>query len=362
MPFLVEDFINQLSFVVGHLSLLIVHLPLLVYNQRESSSTGAIFMPKLEQVKLAVIGGSGLYNIEALTEVKEYRIKTPFGDPSDAIIVGTLAGQRVGFLPRHGRGHRLLPTEVNSRANIYALKMLGVERLLSVSACGSLREEYAPRHIVIPDQLFDRTMGRALTFFGNGIVAHTGLADPFCQHFSDLVYEAVQQTGAVVHKGATLVTIEGPRFSTKAESSLFRQWGMGIIGMTAIPEANLAREAEMCYACMAHVTDYDVWHVEEDPVTVTMVIERLLANVEVSKQAIVNLVPTLPAERECECEHALRDALITDRAVITDRIKRDLAPIIGKYIPMAPAPKARLKQANAKKAVAVKKPVQKKTR
>lgn len=292
-------------------------------------------MPKLEQVKLAVIGGSGLYNIEALTDVKEYKIKTPFGDPSDAIVVGTLAGQRVGFLPRHGRGHRILPTEVNARANIYALKMLGVERILSVSACGSLREEFAPQHIVIPDQLFDRTRGRALTFFGNGIVAHIGLADPFCPHFSELVYEAVQQTGATVHKGATLVTIEGPRFSTKAESSLFRQWDMGIIGMTAIPEANLAREAEMCYCCMAHVTDYDVWHVEEEPVTVTMVIERLLANVDVSKQAIVNLLSALPAERHCACEHALRDALITDRAVIPDRVKRDLAPIIGKYIPAA---------------------------
>ena len=306
-------------------------------------------MPKLEQVKLAVIGGSGLYNIEALTDVKEYKIKTPFGDPSDAIVVGTLAGQQVGFLPRHGRGHRILPTEVNARANIYALKMLGVERILSVSACGSLREEFAPQHIVIPDQLFDRTRGRALTFFGNGIVAHIGLADPFCPHFSELVYEAVQQTGATVHKGATLVTIEGPRFSTKAESSLFRQWDMGIIGMTAIPEANLAREAEMCYCCMAHVTDYDVWHVEEEPVTVTMVIERLLANVDVSKQAIVNLLSALPAERHCACEHALRDALITDRAVIPDRVKRDLAPIIGKYIPAAQVRQSGVKKTARKK-------------
>ena len=306
-------------------------------------------MPKLEQVKLAVIGGSGLYNMEALTDVKEYKLKTPFGAPSDAVVVGTLAGQRVAFLPRHGRGHRILPTEVNSRANIYALKLLGVERLLSVSACGSLREEFAPRHIVIPDQLFDRTRGRALTFFGNGIVAHIGLADPFCAHFSELVYDAVLQTGAVVHKGATLVTIEGPRFSTKAESRLFRQWGMGIIGMTALPEANLAREAEMCYCCMAHVTDYDVWHVEEEPVTVTMVIERLLANVDVSKQAITSLVPTLPAERDCECGHALRDALITDRAVIPDRVKHALAPIIGKYVPAAPAKRARPKQSSAQK-------------
>jgi 5'-methylthioadenosine phosphorylase len=247
-------------------------------------------------------------------------------------------------LPRHGRGHRILPTEVNNRANIYALKTLGVERILSVSACGSLREEYAPRHIVIPDQLFDRTRGRALTFFGQGIVAHIGLADPFCPRFSELVYEAVKQTGATVHHGATLVTIEGPRFSTKAESNLFRQWGIGIIGMTAIPEANLAREAEICYCCMAHVTDYDVWHVEEEPVTVSMVIERLLANVDVSKQAIVNLIPRLPAARQCDCEHALRDALITDRAAISARVKRDLAPIIGRYVPAAPAKKSSAKK------------------
>jgi 5'-methylthioadenosine phosphorylase len=311
-------------------------------------------MPKLEQVKLGVIGGSGLYDIEALKDVKEYKIKTPFGDPSDALVVGTLAGQRVAFLPRHGRGHRILPTEVNSRANIFALKMLGVERILSVSACGSLREEFAPRHIVIPDQLFDRTHGRHLTFFGNGIVAHVGLADPFCAEFSQRVYEAVQQTGATVHKGSTLVTIEGPRFSTKAESQLFRQWGIGIIGMTAIPEANLAREAEICYACMAHVTDYDVWHVEEEPVTVTMVIERLLANVEVSKQALTNLIPTLPAERHCACANALREALITDQRVIPDRVKRDLAPIIGRYLPAA--------QKSAAKKSAGKKRVVKKTK
>ncbi len=306
-------------------------------------------MPKLEQVKLAVIGGSGLYNIEALTDVREYKVKTPFGAPSDAVIVGTLAGQRVAFLPRHGRGHRILPTEVNARANIYALKTFGVERVLSVSACGSLREDFAPRHIVIPDQVFDRTRGRALTFFGNGIVAHVGLAEPFCAEFSQLVYEAAQQTGAIVHKGATFVTIEGPRFSTKAESNLFRQWGFGIVGMTAIPEANLAREAEMCYACMAHVTDYDVWHVEEDPVTVAMVVERLLANIDVSKRAIANLVLKLPAERQCECEHALRDAVITNPAAIPDRVKRDLAPIIGKYIPAAPAKKPRVKKAARRK-------------
>ncbi len=289
-------------------------------------------MPTTEQVKLAIIGGSGLYEMEGLTDVKEHKVKTPFGDPSDAIVVGTLAGKRVAFLPRHGRGHRILPTEVNSHANIWALKSMGVERILSVSACGSLREEFAPRHIVVPHQLFDRTRSRNLTFFGNGLVAHIGMADPFCPHFSKLVYEAVEKTGATVHWGATFVTIEGPRFSTKAESKLFRQWGFDIIGMTAIPEANLAREAEICYACMAHVTDYDVWHAEEEAVTVAIVIERLLANIEVTKQAIANLMPALPDERSCDCEHALRDAIITNRAVIPARVARDLAPIIGKYV------------------------------
>lgn len=306
-------------------------------------------MPKPEQVKFAVIGGSGLYDMEALTEVKEYKLKTPFGDPSDAIAVGMLSGQRVAFLPRHGRGHRILPTEVNARANIYALKTLGVERILSVSACGSLREDFAPRHIVIPDQVFDRTRRRDLTFFGGGIVAHVGLAEPFCRQFSQFVYEAVRQTGATVHQGATFVTVEGPRFSTKAESNVFRQWGCDIIGMTAIPEANLAREAEMCYACMAHVTDYDVWHVEEEPVTVAMVVERLLANIDVSKKAIANLVPTLPAERTCDCAHALRDALITRRDVISDRVKRDLAPIIGRYVPVPTVKKSTAKKRAVKK-------------
>jgi 5'-methylthioadenosine phosphorylase len=293
-------------------------------------------MPNPEKVSLAIIGGSGLYDMEALTGVKEYKLKTPFGDPSDAIVVGTLANKRVAFLPRHGRGHRFTPTEVNSRANIWALKSMGVERIVSVSACGSLREEFEPRHIVIPDQLFDRTRNRALTFFGNGLVGHIGLADPFCPELSQLVYDAVKSTGATVHQGGTFVTIEGPRFSTKAESKLFRQWGMDIIGMTAIPEANLAREAEICYACMAHVTDYDVWHESEKVVNVQMIIERLLANVEVSKQAITHLVPTLPAQRaNCECPTALASAIITQPKVVPEKVKRDLAPILGKYLPVA---------------------------
>jgi 5'-methylthioadenosine phosphorylase len=303
-------------------------------------------MPKLESVPFAVIGGSGLYNMEALTDVKEYSVKTPFGDPSDAIVVGTLSNQRIAFLPRHGRGHRILPTEVNARANIFALKLMGVERILSVSACGSLREDFAPRHIVIPDQVIDRTRQRPLTFFGGGLVAHVGLAEPFCPHLSQFVYEAARQTGAAVHRGATFVTIEGPRFSTKAESRLFRQWGCDIIGMTAIPEANLAREAEICYACMAHVTDYDVWH--EELVSVALVVERLLANVEVSKQAITNLVPMLPAERSCDCQHALRDAIITHRTAIPDRLKRDLAPLIGKYVERPTAKRRVSKKRKAK--------------
>lgn len=290
-------------------------------------------MPQHEAVSLAIIGGSGLYDIEQLTGIREVAVKTPFGDPSDAIVIGTLADQRVAFLPRHGRGHRFTPAEVNSRANIWALKSLGVERILSVSACGSLREEFAPRHIVVPNQLIDRTSGRALSFFGSGLVAHIGLADPFCAEFSKLVYEAVEQTGAHVHWGATFVTIAGPRFSTKAESQLYRQWGCDIIGMTAIPEANLAREAEICYACMAHVTDYDVWH--DEPVTISMVIERLLANVQISKQAIVNLIPTLPAARSCSCADALSNAIITHQDAIPNRVKRDLAPIVGKYLPVA---------------------------
>jgi 5'-methylthioadenosine phosphorylase len=291
-------------------------------------------MPKLEQVKLAIIGGSGLYDMEALTEVKEYKIKTPFGDPSDAIVVGSLSGKRVAFLPRHGRGHRLLPSEVNSRANIWALKSIGVERIVSVSACGSLRQEFEPRHIVIPSQLFDRTSGRPLTFFGNGLVAHVGLADPFCPELSGLLYEAVKKTGATVHMGGWFVTIEGPRFSTKAESTLFRQWGMDIIGMTAIPEANLAREAEICYACMAHVTDYDVWHANEEAVNVQMIIERLLANVEVSKRAIEYLAPAIPNRRACECPTALENSIITQPQFVPLKAKRDLAPIIGKYMPV----------------------------
>ena len=286
----------------------------------------------MEPVKLGVIGGSGVYEMEALTDIEEVKPQTPFGEPSDAIIIGTLSGRRVAFLPRHGRGHRISPTELNSRANIFALKSLGVERIVSISACGSLREDFAPRHIVIPDQIFDRTRERPLSFFGGGLVVHISFAEPFCPDLSQALYQAVKATGATVHKGGTFVTIEGPRFSTKAESNVFRQWGMDIIGMTAVPEAQLAREAEICYATMAHVTDYDVWHETEETVTVEGVIKNLLANAEVAKQAIQNLVPALPETRTCECQHALRNAIITNRQMIPDQVKKDLELLIGKYI------------------------------
>ncbi len=286
----------------------------------------------MEPVKLGVIGGSGVYDMETLTDIEQVKPQTPFGEPSDAIVVGMLSGQRVAFLPRHGHGHRISPTEVNSRANIFALKSLGVERIISISACGSLREDYAPRHIVIPDQLFDRTRERSLSFFGGGLVVHISFAEPFCPDLSQLLYKAATAAGATVHKGGAFVTIEGPRFSTKAESNVFRQWGMDIIGMTAVPEAQLAREAEICYATMAHVTDYDVWHETEETVTVEAVVKNLLANAEVAKQAIQNLVPMLPEKRTCACQHALREAIITNPDAIPEQVKKDLGLLIGKYL------------------------------
>ena len=297
-----------------------------------------------EPVRLAVIGGTGVYDIESLADVREIKIKTPFGDPSDAIIVGTLGGVRVAFLPRHGRGHRILPTEVNSRANIYALKTLGVERVLSISACGSLREDIKPRDIVIPDQLYDRTKLRSgNTFFGRGLVAHISFPNPFCADFSRRVAAAARQAGApTVHEGATFVVIEGPRFSTKAESAVYRKLGFDIIGMTAAPEAQLAREAEMCYATMGHTTDYDVWHETEQAVNMAMLIENLSANAALTKRAVEYLVGT-PAtlERSCECKDALATALVTQRDRIPEKLKRELAPIVGKYLPATIQPKRR---------------------
>lgn len=289
-------------------------------------------------VRFGVIGGSGVYQIEALADVEEVKLTTPFGDPSDSYIVGTLHGQRVAFLPRHGRGHRISPTRLNQRANIFGFKLLGVEYLIGVSACGSLQEQYAPGHIVIPDQLFDRTVHRALSFFDDpsvgtdGLVVHASVAEPFCTLLSELCYQAVLETGNRVHRGGNFVTIEGPRFSTKAESRVFRSWGMDIIGMTTTPEAQLAREAEMSYAVMAHVTDYDVWHESEEAVTVEMVVRTLLHNAEVAKQAVVNAIRLLSDAPPSPYADALRDAIITNRQLVRPDVVEKLRPLVGKYL------------------------------
>lgn len=285
-----------------------------------------------EKLSLAIIGGSGLYSMTGLTETTEHDINTPFGKPSSPIVTGMLEGKRVAFLARHGIGHTLTPGEVPYRANIYALKALGAERIISINACGSLREDYAPGQIVIPDQLFDNTKGRTRTFFGEGLVAHAGVADPFCTNTSMDLEKAVIETGAVVHHGGAFVIIEGPRFSTKAESNVFRSWGMSIVGMTAAPEAFLAREAELCYAVMAHVTDYDVWHISEAPVTVKMVIEVLNQNVAIAQAAIRNLVRRLPEKRSCQCENAMATSLITNPNVIPSETRKKLDLLIGKYL------------------------------
>jgi len=286
----------------------------------------------MAEAKVAVIGGSGLYQIEGLSDVEEVRVKTPFGDPSDAITLGTLAGVRVAFLPRHGRGHRISPTELPVRANIYALKSLGVEHIISVSAVGSLKEEIPPLDIVIPDQLIDRTRLRANTFFTGGIVAHTPFAEPFCPDLSDLLYESAKAAGARVHKGGTYVCMEGPMFSTKAESFLYRSWGASVIGMTALPEAKLAREAEICYATLAASTDYDCWHEEAESVTIEMVIQNLNKNVEMAKKIITATLPKISAERKCICATAIANAIITQQDLIPDKVKEDLKLIIGKYV------------------------------
>ncbi len=288
----------------------------------------------MEQATLGVIGGSGVYQMEGLTEVKEVKVKTPFGDPSDVIVLGILGNQRIAFLPRHGRGHRIMPAELPVRANIYAFKSLGVERIISISAVGSLREDFAPLDIVIPDQLFDRTKDRPTSFFGNGLVVHISFADPFCPELSQVLYNAAQKAGARTHKGGTLVVIDGPQFSTKAESEVYRQWKMDIIGMTAVPEAKLAREAEMCYAAVAMVTDYDVWHPSHDSVTVEMVVQNLLKNAEMGKRIVRYAASEIPAERtHCPCPTALRDSIITARDRIPAKSRRDLGLLLDMYLP-----------------------------
>lgn len=284
-------------------------------------------------IELAIIGGSGLYAMDGLSEIEEIEVTTPFGDPSDAIVVGTLHGRRVAFLPRHGKGHLLTPGEVPYKANIYALKSLGVRYIIAVSACGSLREDFAPGHIVIPDQLVDFTKDRERSFFGHGLVSHLSPADPFSVELNQALARAVSEFTDSLHLSGSFITIEGPRFSTRGESNLYRQWGMSIIGMTTSPEAFLAAEAEIAYAVMAHVTDYDVWHENEEPVTVEMVIRVLQRNTQLAQLAIAKLVEDMDVWAVDMAAHqAMNNALITDRSRITSRNKTDLALIVGRYL------------------------------
>jgi 5'-methylthioadenosine phosphorylase len=283
--------------------------------------------------QLAVIGGSGFYDMAELADRQEWEPETPFGRPSDAIVLGAIHGKRVAFLPRHGRGHRLLPQEIPVRANLWALKALGVEGIIAVSAVGSLRQEIAPRDMVIPDQIIDRTRHtRPTSFFGNGVVAHVGFADPFCADLSERLATEGEALGQRLHRGGTYVCMEGPLFSTRAESQMYRSWGASIIGMTAIPEAKLAREAEIAYAMLATATDYDVWHEEEADVSAEMVVQNLLANVETAQQIVSNVIKGLPADWRSSAAGALASAIVTDRDRIPAQTKLDLAPIIGGYI------------------------------
>ena len=285
----------------------------------------------MAEALIGVIGGTGLYRMEGLEGAEEVAVDTPFGAPSNVIVTGTLNGVGVAFLPRHGRGHRLSPTELPARANIYALKLLGVRRVISVSAVGSLREEIRPLDMVVPDQLIDRTLGRPRTFFGEGIVAHVGMAEPYCPELRSALRVSGGRAGATVHDGGTLVVIEGPQFSTKAESHMFRSWGADIIGMTALPEARLAREAELCYAVLACSTDYDCWHESEEPVTVEMVVENLMKNTAVSRTILADVITNDLAERNCGCGSALENAIVTDRGVIPAEARERLSLLIGKY-------------------------------
>ena len=283
-------------------------------------------------IQIGIIGGSGLYDMAELTDREERRVETPFGEPSASYVIGTLRGRRVAFLARHGIGHRYSPSELNFRANIYGFKTLGIEYILSASAVGSLKEEYKPMDLVVPEQFFDRTRGRISTFFGEGLVAHVGFAHPFCKPLSGIAYESAQNAGATVHKGGTYVCMEGPQFSTLAESNLYRSWGMDIIGMTNLQEAKLAREAEICYTTVALVTDYDCWHPSHDEVTVDMIVANLVQNAKTAQQVIANAVERLPFERTCECATALKHALITRPEAVPAEAKRRLAPIVGKYL------------------------------
>jgi 5'-methylthioadenosine phosphorylase len=289
----------------------------------------------MPNVQIGIIGGSGLYDMAGVTDREEVVLTTPFGDPSGPYLLGTLKGRRVAFLPRHGTGHRISPSELNFRANIYGLKVLGVQHIVSASAVGSLKHEYKPLDIVIPDQFIDRTRGRVSTFFGGGLVGHVGFAHPFCRILSDIVYDAGIAAGATTHRGGTYVCMEGPQFSTLAESKLYRSWGADVIGMTNLQEAKLAREAEICYTTIALVTDYDCWHPDHDSVTVDMIIANLTQNAKTAQDIIAGAVAKLPYDRTCECATALKYALITRPDAIPEQVRKDLAPLIGKYV--APA-------------------------
>lgn len=287
----------------------------------------------MEETIIGVIGGSGLYAMDELTNVQEIRVETPFGDPSDRYITGTLDNVKLVFLPRHGRGHRLLPSEVNYRANIFGMKKLGVQRIISVSAVGSMREEIEPGHIVIPDQFFDRTQGkRAATFFGDGIVGHVQFADPVCSDLAEVLYASSVATGATTHQGGTYICIEGPNFSTRAESNIYRSWGVDIIGMTNIPEARLAREAEICYGTIALATDYDCWHETHDDVSVEAVIAIIEQNVATARTIIKTAARRLDKQPGCACGGALEYAIMTQKDLIPESTRKNLQPIIGKYL------------------------------
>jgi 5'-methylthioadenosine phosphorylase len=286
----------------------------------------------MDKVQIGIIGGSGLYDMAKVTDRKEVALSTPFGEPSGPYLLGTLGGKRVAFLARHGAGHRLSPSELNCRANIFGMKLLGVEYILSASAVGSLKEEYKPLDIVVPDQFIDRTRGRVSTFFGRGLVAHVGFAHPFCRILSGIAHESGKRAGATMHMGGTYVCMEGPQFSTLAESRLYRSWGADIIGMTNLQEAKLAREAEICYTTIALVTDYDCWHPDHDCVTVEMVIGNLMQNAQTAQRIIAGAVERLPFERTCECATALKYALITRPDAIPEQARKELAPLVSKYL------------------------------
>ncbi len=284
--------------------------------------------------RIGIIGGSGLYGMEKIKKSRKVKVKTPFGDPSDDYVVGSIGGIEVVFLTRHGKGHKVSPSEINYCANIYGMKKLGIDKIISVSACGSLKEELKPLDIMIPDQFVDRTnQARRMTFFGEGAVAHIQFSDPVCPDLSKALYEAGIKAGAKMHMGGTYLNMEGPQFSTRAESNLYRSWGMDIIGMTNIAEARLAREAEICYAALACITDYDCWHQSEETVSIEMIVQNLLKNVDMAKKILAAALPKLGADqRKCACASALKDAIITDRKVIPPKTKKKLDLIIGKYI------------------------------